>query len=276
MSISVNTNVNALLAQQYLTSNQSGLAQAMQRLSSGLRINSAADDPAGLAISTSMTNASNGLRQGARNGNDGISLTQTAESAIDDISNLVTQMSALATQASSATYDSTQLGNLNTEFQDLLNEINRVADVTTFNGVYLLNGSTSSIAIQVGNNATSNDRLTISLSNLTTGSSGLNIGTLNVSTTADAQTALSSLNALTSITTALANLGASEVNLNAAVNDANAIATSLDTAKSRIQDADFSVESSNLAKFNILNQSNIAMLSQANSTPQIVLQLLKG
>ncbi len=116
MPISVNTNVNALLAQQYLTDNQAGLAQAMQRLSSGLRINDASDDPAGLAISTSMTIASDSLRQGSRNGNDGISLVQTAESAINDISNLITQMTTLATQASSGTYSSTQLGNLNTEF----------------------------------------------------------------------------------------------------------------------------------------------------------------
>ena len=276
MSISVNTNVNALLSQQYLSNNQAGLAQAMQRLSSGLRINDASDDPAGLAISTSMTIASDAFRQGSRNGNDGISLVQTAESAINDISNLVTQMSTLATQASSGTYSSTQLANLNTEFQDLLNEINRVASITAFNGVNLLDGTTSSIAIQVGNGDTSNDRLSISLTNLTTGSSGLNISTLDLSSTSDAQTALSTLSGISAVTTALANLGASEVNLTAAVSNDNAIATSLDTAKSRIQDADFSVESSNLAKFNILNQSSVAMLAQANSTPQIVLQLLRG
>lgn len=276
MSISVNTNVNALLAQQYLTANQQGLSQAMQRLASGLRINDASDDPAGLAISTSMTYNANALRQSSRNGNDGVSLVQTAETAINDISGLIGTMIQLADQASSGTYTSTQLSNLNTEFGDLVNEINRVASVTTFNGVNLLDGSSSSITIQVGSGDTTNDHLTISLSNMTTGSAGLDISALDVSSASDAQTALSTLNAITAVTTALAGLGATEVNLTAAVNNDNAIATSLETARSRIQDADFAAESSNLAKFNILNQSNVAMLAQANSSQQVVLQLLRG
>ena len=274
MGISVNTNVNALLAQQYLSGNQMGLAQAMQRLSSGLRINSAADDPAGLAIVTSMSGTSNSLRQGARNGNDGISLIQTAQSAMRSISDLLTTMTTLATQASTGTYSSTQLTNLNTQFQALLTEVNRVASVTSFNGVNLLDGSTGSLSIQVGSGNTSNDRLSITLSDLSTGSSGLNISSLTLSSTSGAQSALSDLNDITAVTTGLANLGANESNLNAAISNNNAIATSLDTAKSRIQDTDYAVESSNLSKFTILNQSNIAMLAQANSSAQIVLKLL--
>lgn len=276
MSIVVNTNVNALLAQNYLTNNQAGLSQALQRLSSGLRINEAADDPAGLAIATSMRNTSNSLRQGARNGNDGVSLVQTAQSAMNDISNLLGQMQTLATQASSGTYSSSQLTNLNTEFSELLTEVNRVASSTSFNGVNLLDGSTSSLTVQIGSGNTSYDRLNITLSNLTTGSSGLNISSLSVSSSTNAQAALSSLASITAVTTALANLGSSEVGLVAAVNNNNGIAASLDAARSRIEDADFSAESSNLAKFNILSQTNIAMLAQANSTPQLVLRLLSG
>lgn len=276
MSIVVNTNVNALLAQNYLTNNQAGLSQALQRLSSGLRINEAADDPAGLAIATSMRNTSNSLRQGARNGNDGVSLVQTAQSAMNDISNLLGQMQTLATQASSGTYSSSQLTNLDTEFSELLTEVNRVASSTSFNGVNLLDGSTSSLTVQIGSGNTSYDRLHITLSNLTTGSSGLNISSLSVSSSTNAQAALSSLASITSVTTALANLGSSEVGLVAAVNNNNGIAASLDSARSRIEDADFSAESSNLAKFNILSQTNIAMLAQANSTPQLVLRLLSG
>lgn len=276
MGLSINTNVNSLLAQQYLTGNRDGLAQAMQRLASGMRINDAADDPAGLAVTTSMKNTSGALRQAGRNGNDGVSLVQTAQTAINDISGLITTMTQLATQAANGTYSSTQLSNLNTEFAALNSEINRVANVTAFNGVSLLNGTTSSLTIQVGSNNSSNDQLTISLSNLTTGTAGLNTSGLSITSMSNAQTALTTLNAITSVTTALASLGANEVNLNAAVGNDNAIATSLDTAASRISDADFAAESSNLAKFNILSQSNVAMLAQANTSQQIVLQLLKG
>lgn len=276
MGITVNTNVNSLLAQNYLTENQAGLAKAMQRLSSGFRINSAADDPAGLAISTSMSNTSNSLRQGVRNGNDGVSLVQTAESAMGDISNILGQMQTLATQASSGTYSSTQLSNLNTQFGALLSEVGRVAATTSFNGISLLDGSTSSLSIQVGSGNTSNDRLSVSLANMTTGSAGLNIASLSLSSQSNAQSALSSLSTITTVTTALATLGASEVNLSAAVGNDSGLAASLDAAKSRIMDADYSSESANMSKYNILNQANIAMLSQANSSPQMVLQLLKG
>jgi flagellin len=276
MAITVNTNVNALLAQNYLTKNQAGLAQAMQRLSSGFRINNAADDPAGLAVSTTMANTSASLRQGARNGNDGISLIETAQTAMSNINSLLGQMQTLAMQASSGTLDTGNLANVDATFQKLLSEIGRVASVTSFNGVNLLDGTTSSLDIQVGTGNTSNDRLSIALSNLTTGSAGLNIGTLSVTSTSNAQSALSALANITAVTTALATLGASQVNLQAAVENDSGIAASLDAAKSRVMDADYSVESSNLAKFNILNQSNIAMLAQANSSPQMVLQLLKG
>lgn len=276
MAIVVNSNVTSLLAQNNLTSNQAGLTQAMQRLSSGLRINSAADDPAGLAISVSMTQTSNALSQGSQNGNNGISLVQTAESAMNDIANVLQQMSTIASQAATGTYTSTQLGNLNVTFGDLLAEINRVASNANFNGVNLLDGSTGSLSIQIGSNNTSNDRLTVSLSNLTTGSSGLNIATLAVDTNSNAQSAISSLQtAVNTVTTALAQAGANEVNLTAAVNNNNATVASLSAAKSRIQDADFAAESSNLSRYNILTQSNIAMLAQANALPSMALKLLQ-
>ncbi len=276
MPFVINTNVNALLAQNYLANNQAGLSQALQRLSSGMRINGAADDPAGLAIGTSMTNTSNSLRQGVRNANDGISLVQTAESTMTNISSLLGQMTTLAAQASTGTYSSSQLSNIDTQFQKLLSEINRVASVASFNGVNLLDGSTSSISIQVGSGNTSNDRLSVTLTNLTTGSAGLNIASLAVDSSGNAQSALDSLNNLTAVTTGLADLGASQVNLQAAVNNNNGNAASLDAAKSRIMDADYAAESSNQAKFNILTQASIAMLAQANTVPQLVMKLLQG
>ena len=241
MPISVNTNTNALLAQQSLIKNQAGLAQAMQRLASGLRINDAADDPAGLAIATSMGNTSAALTQAARNANDGISLLQTAEGAISDINNLISQMSTLAVQAASGTYASVQLSDINTEFSALLTEINRVANVTTFNGVNLLNSS-NTVTIQIGSGDTTNDRLKLTLSNMTTGTSGLNISGLTVSSNSTAQTALSTLNALTAVSTALASYGANEVNLTAVYSVDTSTANSLTTAQSRVQDADYAAE----------------------------------
>lgn len=277
MSIAINTNVNSLLAQNYLTSNQEGLSQALNRLSSGLRINNAKDDAAGLAIAQGMQEFSNAYRQGSRNGNDGVSLIQTAQSAMTGALNILQRMRELASEGASGTYSTTDLSNLNTEFSALNNEINRVATNTTFNGISLLNNSTGSLSIQVGTGNTSNDRLTITLTNTTTGSAGLNIAGASVSSNANAQSALATLNtAITTVTTGLAQLGANEANLEAAVNGNDSVATDLESAKSRIMDADFAVESGNLAKFNILNQANVAMLSQANSSPQMVLQLLKG
>lgn len=273
MAIYINTNVNALLSRSYLAYNQDGLSQAMLRLSSGLRINSAADDPAGFAIATQLGATAASLLQGARNGNDGLSLINTAESAISNIQNLLTQMQTLATQASSGTYSSSQLANLNTEFTSLLTEVNRVAGSTSFNGVNLLDGSTASLSIQLGSGATVNDSINITLSNLTTGTSGLNIASLDISSASNAQSALNALTQLTSVTTAQANLGASEVTLTSAVINNNSIANSLLTAQSRIQNADFALEAANFAKFDILTQSNIAMLTQANANPQHVLWL---
>lgn len=276
MAFVINTNVSALFAQNYLAGNQAGLEQAMRRLSSGMRINSASDDPAGLAIGVSMTNTTNSLRQGSRNANDGISLVQTAQSAMTNISQLLGQMTTLATQASTGTYSSSQLNNINTQFGKLLAEVGRVAATTQFNGVNLLDGSTGSVSIQVGSNNTSNDRLTITLNDMTTGSAGLNIASLSLSSVGNAQSALAALNNVTAVTTGLAGLGASQSNLAAAVTNNNGIAASLDAAKSAIMDADYSIESSNQAKFNVLTQASMAMLAQANAMPQMVLQLLKG
>lgn len=275
MTITVNTNVNSLLAQQSLGSNQSGLSQALNRLSSGLRINSAKDDAAGLAIAQHMQESSGALRQGARNGNDGVSLIQTAQSAMNGTMNLLQRMREISSQASSGTYSTTDLGNLDKEFQALKGEVGRIAAVTSFNGISLLSNSTGSLSIQVGDGNTSNDRLTVTLTQTDTTTLGINAD--SVTSNANAQTAMDNLSAaIGQISVGLAQLGANERNLDAAVSNNNSLATNLDNAKSRIMDADFAVESGNLAKFNILSQSSMAMLAQANSSPQMVLQLLRG
>ena len=276
MSIAINTNVNSLLAQDYLTNNQNGLSQALNRLSSGHRINDAKDDAAGLAVAQIMQENSTALRQGSRNANDGISLVQTAQSAMNDTLNILQRMRELADQGANGVYSTADSTNLDAEFQKLNKEIERVASSVNFNGISLLNNSTGSLSIQVGTSNTSNDVLSISLTNTTTGTSGLNIAGASVSDNTTASAALATVDtAIQKVTTGLAVLGAGEANLEAAVQGNDAIATDLESAKSRIMDTDFAAESGNLAKFNILNQSNVAMLAQANSSPQLVLQLLR-
>lgn len=275
MGLTINTNVSSLFAQQYLSSNSTKLSDTLTRLSSGLRINSASDDPAGLAIAQNMQETITALRQGSRNGNDGVSLIQTAQGSMNQILTNLQRMREIASQASTGSYQSADLSNLDGEFQKLKNEIDRVTTVSTFNGIQVLNGG--SISIQVGANNTSNDRLSISMTTTDTGSTGLNISADDVTTNANAQSALDTLHtAIQTITTGLATMGAAQSNMNAAIRSNDSYATNLTNAQSRIMDADFASESSNLAKFNILNQSNVAMLAQANSVPSLVLQLLRG
>lgn len=276
MAITVNTNVNSLLAQQYLANSQSGLAEAMQRLSSGQRVNSAKDDAAGLAIAQGLLSASTGLRRGSQNANDGVSLVQTTQSALQTSLNMLQRMRSLALQAKNGTNGTTNLSDLDREFQALNTEINRIATVTSFNNISLLNNSTGSLSIQVGNNNTANDSITITLTNATTGSAGLDIAGDDITTAGNADTAITDLDsAISSVTSGLAKLGAAESNIGYAIQGNDAIATSFEAAKSRIMDTDYTVESANMAKFSVLNQSGIAMLAQANAIPQMVLQLLK-
>lgn len=272
MGITVNTNVGSLVAQQNLAVNQSKLSQTLARLSSGLRVNDAKDDPAGLAIAESMQGSIKALKQGSRNGNDGVSLLQTTQGAMEQTLNLLQRMREIASQGATGTYSSSDLSNLDTEFQSLLTEVGRVQQVSTFNGISLLSGG--SLSIQIGENNTSNDRLTINLT--ATDTATLGISSASVTSNSNAQSALDSLTtAIADITTGLATIGADQSNLEAAISSNDVRALNLEAARGRIMDADFAEESSNLASSMILNQANVAMLSQANSAPQLVLQLLR-
>lgn len=274
MALTINTNISSLFAQQALNNTQTSLSDTLQRLSTGLRINNASDDPAGLAISETMGSTINGLMVGSRNGNDGISLVQTAQGAMQQVLNNLSRMRELAAQAANGTNGSTDISNLNTEFTALLNEINRAASTTNFNGVSIL--TTGTITIQIGPDNSANDRIDITLTDVSTGSTGLNISTLSLTDQSTAQGALDSLNsAINSVTTGLANIGSSQANLKAAIANNDTFSTNLQNARSRIEDADFAEESSNLAKFNILSRSGVSMLAQANAVPQLVLQLLQ-
>lgn len=273
MAITVNTNMSALLAQQSLNQVQDNLSTTLNRLTTGLRVNHAKDDAAGLAIAENMSARIRGLAQGARNANDGISLVQTAESGLNQVLTALQRMRELAVQGSTGTYQASDLANLDNEFQNLKNEIDRTVNVTDFNGLFVLQGGT--ISVQVGSQNSANDRLSISLTKSDTTTLGFNGD--DVTTNATAQTALTDIDtALTTVTTGLAQLGAGQANLEAAVAADNDLGTQLQGAYSRIMDTDFASESSNLAKFQILQQSGAAMLSQANTSGQIVLRLIQG
>ena len=273
MSITINTNVSSLQTQKTLGRTQDALATTINRLSTGHRLNSAKDDAAGMAIAEGMTSEIRALKQGGRNGNDGVSLIQTAEGGLNQTLGLLQRMRELATQASSGTYASADLTNLNTEYQSLMTEVDRVSNTVDFNGSELLNSS-QTISVQVGSNNTNNDRLSITLINAS--SSALGIGG-DVNNNSDAQAAMAVLStAITTITTGLAGLGASQTNLEEAVGGNADRVTNLESARSRIVDTDFADESANLSKLQILQQSGAAMLSQANSSGQVVLKLLQG
>jgi len=273
MSMSVNTNINSMVAQKHLSYNQAKFGETLNKLSSGLRINNAKDDAAGLAIAKTMEEFSIALKQGSRNGNDGISLIQTAEGGLNQTLNILQRMREIASQASTGTYSTSDLTNMNVEYQALLSETDRVAAVTTFNGITLLNGGT--VSVQVGENNSANDRLTVTL--IDTDSTALSLNGTDVTSNTNARANMTALStAINTITAGLATLGASHSNLQEAVRNNDSRVINLDTARSRIMDADFAEQSAQLSKFSIMNQSNIAMLAQSNSAPQAILQLLRG
>ena len=267
----IGTNVAALRAANASTSAQMSLSKSIDRLSTSKRINSAADDAAGNAIATRMTSQIRGLNQAVRNANDGISLTQTAEGGMNEIVNMMQRMRELAVQSASGTLAAGDRTNLQAEVTALIAQVNDVAGKTNFNGVALLN-TAGPVTIQTG--SASGDTMNIALADVT--ATGLGINAITIATDVGAAAALTSLDtALNTITTAQANLGASQNRLQATVSSLVNRSTNLSEARSRIQDANFSEESTNLAKSQILSQASTAMLAQANQSQQGVLSLIR-
>ena len=273
----INTNVSALRAQNNSRVASQAQSQAMERLSSGKRINAAKDDAAGLAIATRMEAASRGFTQAIRNANDGISLAQTADSAAGSISDILVRMRDLSMQASTGTLSDPDRVLVQKEVTALIAQIGDVVGQTTFNGNKLLDGSAATgFDIQTGINDT--EVVNITIASLATGGTALTgVGAINVGTQAGATAALSVLDtAIDNIAAERANLGAQQNRLTSAVDNLTSRVTNLDEAKSRIEDADFSVESTNLAAAGILAQASTAMLAQANQSSQGVMNLLRG
>ena len=272
MAITVNTNVASLNAQRNLLGSGKSLNTSIQRLSSGLRINSAKDDAAGLAIANKMTSQIRGLNQAVRNGNDGISMCQTAEGALQEVTNALQRMRELAVQSSSDTNTNTDRTAIHEEFSKLRSEVNRIADNTKFNGTSLLNGAFSSKKIHIG--ADASQILTLD-SIADQDATGLSIGASSVSTQAAANTSITAMDtAISSVDTARSKLGASQSRLESTISNLSNISENLSAARSRVLDADFASESAAMTKSQILQQAGTAMLAQANQIPQAALSLI--
>ena len=271
----INSNSAALRAQNGSRIANNELQTAMARLSSGSRINSASDDAAGLAVSNSMQSQITGMSQAISNANDGISLAQTADGALSEVTNNLQRIRELAVQSASGTYTDDDRTNMQAEVTQLQNQITNIIGDTTFNGTKLFSGTAdTTTTIQTGSNV--GQTVDIKVGALTATTAALS---LKVDTAADANAALAATggldDALKEVDTVRAGLGASESQLNSVVNNLTNNVTNLTDAKSRISDADFSVETTNLAKAQILSQASTAMLAQANQSQQGVLKLLQ-
>ena len=272
MGLRVNTNVASMTAQRNLAAVTGRLQGNFSRLSSGLRIANAADDAAGLGISERMRAQIRSYEVAGRNSQDGVSLSQTAEGALQEVSNILGRMRELGVQSANGTLTTTDRGTIDTEFQELLSEIDRIATTTTFNGLNLIDGSTTSIDIQVGVNA--GDTISITLTDLTT--TTLGVGGLDVSSVANANTALSAIDtAIDTVSTGRGQLGAAQNRMVSTIASIANARENLAAAESRIRDVDVAIETSDLTRNSIMQQAAVSVLSQANVQPQLALKLLQ-
>jgi len=273
MGLRVNSNIFSLNAQRNLSNVSERLAGNYARLSSGLRIATAADDAAGLGISERMRAQIRSLHQASRNAQDGISVVQTAEGSMGEVNGNLTRMRELAVQAANGTLNTGDRAVLDQEFQALINEIDRVADQTTFNEVNLFDGSTASIALQVGTN--SGETISLTLEDMTSTALALSGATFDLTTVTNASAALATLDtAIDSVTSFRGDLGAVQNRLNSTVRNIAATAENLSAAESRIRDVDVAMETADLTRNSILQQAALAVLAQANTQPQLALSLL--
>jgi flagellin len=281
MAQTINTNLPSLTAQRNLTASQGQLATSIGRLSSGLRINSAKDDAAGLAIANRMDSQARGMNVAIRNSMDGISLAQTAEGGLGKVSDMLQRMRELAVQSSNATNTSTDRDSLNNEFRQLADEIDRTLNATKFNGQAILSGGAGSQVFQIGSDNTSYDQLTVATQNMATATNITAVtgtaGVISGTTGGAAQAMISAIDlALTSVNSERSTYGAVQNRFEAIIANLQVASENQTAAKSRIMDADFAAETAALTRTQILQQAGTAMLAQANQLPQQVLQLLKG
>ena len=278
MALTVNTNLSAMNATTRLNSSNRALSATLGRISSGLRINSAMDDAAGLGVTEAMRAQIRGLAQASRNANDGLSVVQTAESAMGEISNILIRMRELSVQAATDTLNDTERGYLNTEFQDLIGEVDRISATTMFNGNVLTDGTyaTDGLDFQVGYQNGADFRITVNIDDVSTTGMGF-AGTEDVSTKAGAQNVMDTIDAaMETLSTSRSLLGSRASRLVTAGAGADVMRENLAAANSRIRDTDVATETSQMARSQVLMQAGTAMLAQANSQTQLAMQLIGG
>jgi flagellin len=269
--LSIASNIMAENAARHLGTSYDALAQSVERLSSGERINSAKDDAAGLAVSELMRADSAVIQQGNRNAQDGISMLQTMEGALGTVDDALVRMKELAEQASTGSYSNAQRGIMNSEFQEMGKEIERIANTTDFNGITMLNSASGSVTIHFG----ANSEVSVNMVDITR--KGLGIDTASISTAASAQAALTTIgDAIKTKDSARASFGYKMNRLESSSSVLSIQAENLDQAESSIRDVDVATEMATMTRNQVLAQAGVSMLAQANSMPQMALQLLRG
>ena len=275
MALTVNTKIASMSALTQLNQSNRALSGTLERISTGLRINSAADDAAGLAVAENLDAQSRSLSVAARNTNDGIAIIQTAESASSEVSNILKRMRELAVQSASDTLGDPERAYIQEEFLGLSAEIDRIAAVTEFNGVSLADGSAPTISVQVGINNTVNDQIDITLGDLRAATMGVDVGSVDMSSAAGASAALTAIDgALDQVATTRSGFGAVQNRFESTLRHIENYQMNLASAESQIRDADFAKEAAELAKHQTMQQAGIASLAQATSITQAAVQLI--
>ena len=273
MALTVRTNLTAMNAYNTLNKTQGSLSSTLGRISSGLRVNSAADDAAGLGVATALNTQATSMEQAMRNANDGISIIQTAEGATSEATNILNRMRELAVQSSSETLANTERVYINEEYDQLNQELTRIASVTEFNGVQISDGSTTAISAQVGIDNDATSRITIELGDLT--STTLGVNSLDLTDSTNSLLAIDLIDtALDEVSSQRSTLGAVQNRLDSSLANSTSQLESMRAAESQIMDADFAKESTEMTKLQIMQQAGVASLAQAKNINQAVLSLL--
>lgn len=272
----INTNVAAIRGAHAVAKSSMALNGNFERLSTGLRINSAADDAAGLGVSESLRAEVRGMQQAMRNTNDGISVIQVAEGTLNEVQSIVQRLRELAVQAASDTLDTAERAYIDTEKNELVGEIDRLANSANFNGISLLTAtSNTNIEVQVGTGNTANDRVTITLDSAVSSDLGIDTGTLDFTSAATARSGLALLDtALASLSEDRAVLGATQNRLQSSYNALASSVENLSAAESNIRDADIAAETAAMSRNQVLQQAGVSVLAQANQAPQTMLKLI--
>jgi flagellin len=275
MAMTIRTNVAAMQAGGNLGRTNKALTSSLSRISSGLRITSAADDSAGLGVATNLETAVTSTRQAMRNTNDGISIIQTAEGALHEVTDILQRMRELAVQSSSETLDDDERAYVQDEFSELSAEVERISSVTEFNGLSLSDNSNTSLDVQVGIQNATTSRITIDLGDLRSTSLGVDSGNMSLASVTSAQSAIDDIDsALDSVNGYRSELGSVQNRLDSALNNSQVYSEALSGAKSSVLDADFATETSTLTRLQIMQQAGVASLAQAKNINQSVISLL--